>query len=90
MATTTLKPMQGDALAALEAQQYLESRLQSPATVGAIPFSSIPVIDLSTSFSSSVAARQAVARQIHEACTTVGFFYSEYMFYESNALVEIA
>jgi isopenicillin N synthase-like dioxygenase len=60
-------------VAALEAQQYLSSRLV--ATSGTTSFRSIPIIDLKPSFSSSLSARQAVAKQIHEACTTVGFFY---------------
>jgi isopenicillin N synthase-like dioxygenase len=59
--------------AALEAQQYLDSRLTSSSATTS--FRSIPIIDLTPSFSSSLAARQFVARQINEACTTVGFFY---------------
>jgi isopenicillin N synthase-like dioxygenase len=59
--------------AALEAQQYLQSRLT--ATSEATSFRSIPIIDLTKSFSSSFIDRQEVARQINEACTTVGFFY---------------
>lgn len=59
--------------AALEAQQYVSSRLT--ATSATTSFRSIPIIDLKPSFSSSLAARQAVAAQIHEACTTIGFFY---------------
>ena len=59
--------------AALKAQEYLQSRLT--ATSEATAFRSIPIIDLTKSFSSSLADRQEVARQINEACTTVGFFY---------------
>jgi uncharacterized caspase-like protein len=59
--------------AALEAQNYLQSRLTTRTSTTS--FRSIPIIDLSASFSSSLPARQAVARQINEACTTVGFFY---------------
>jgi hypothetical protein len=55
--------------AALEAQTRLTTRTSTTS------FRSIPIIDLSASFSSSLPARQAVARQINEACTTVGFFY---------------
>jgi len=59
--------------AALKTQEYLQARLT--ATSEATSFRSIPIIDLSPSFSSSLEARQSVARQINEACTTVGFFY---------------
>jgi isopenicillin N synthase-like dioxygenase len=59
--------------AALEAQKYLQSRLT--ATSETTSFRSIPIIDLTKSFSSSLTDRQEVARQINEACTTVGFFY---------------
>lgn len=37
--------------------------------------SEIPIIDLSAVFSESLAARQAVARDIHEAARNNGFFY---------------
>jgi len=59
--------------AALEAQQYLQSRLSS--TTEAPSFRSIPLIDLTKSFSSSLADRQSVAKEINEACTKVGFFF---------------
>jgi isopenicillin N synthase-like dioxygenase len=59
--------------AALEAQQYLSSRLT--ATSAAPSIRSIPIIDLKPSFSSSLSSRRAVASQINGACTTVGFFY---------------
>lgn len=59
--------------AALEAQRYLSSRLKPTSTTTS--FRSIPIIDLKSSFSSSLSDRQAVAKQINEACTTVGFFY---------------
>jgi isopenicillin N synthase-like dioxygenase len=59
--------------AALEAQEYLEARLNS--THDAMSFRSIPIINLSPSFSSSLSDRQSVGRQINEACTTAGFFY---------------
>ncbi|CAG8955822.1 hypothetical protein HYFRA_00011691 [Hymenoscyphus fraxineus] len=64
--------------AALEAQDYLKSRLAtSSSTTGheATSFRSIPIIDLSPSFSTSLSDRQLVADKIHEACTTIGFFY---------------
>src|SRR6266536_3310637 len=59
--------------AALKAQEYLQSRLTVTSETTA--FRSIPIIDLGSSFSTSLEARQSVARQINEACTTVGFFY---------------
>src|SRR6187402_2973828 len=59
--------------AARDALQYLQSRLTS--TSGAPSFRSIPIIDLTKSFSSSLADRQAVAKEINEACTKVGFFF---------------
>ncbi|OAA32452.1 2OG-Fe(II) oxygenase [Moelleriella libera RCEF 2490] len=37
--------------------------------------SEIPIIDVSTIFSSSVADRQNVARQVNDAATNMGFFY---------------
>jgi len=62
--------------AALEAQKYLQSRLAAPSTSTTSPsFRSIPIIDLSPSFSTSITARQEVAKQISKACTEVGFFY---------------
>jgi isopenicillin N synthase-like dioxygenase len=60
-------------VAALKAQEYLKARLTS--TSETTSFRSIPIIDLSASFSSSLEARLSVAHQIYEACTTVGFFY---------------
>ena len=59
--------------AARKAQEYLESRLT--ATSETTSFRSIPIIDLTQSFSSSLTDRQQVAREINKACTTVGFFY---------------
>jgi len=59
--------------AAREAQDYLRSRLSTTTT--APSFRSIPHIDLTRSFSSSLADRQAVAAEITSACTNVGFFF---------------
>jgi hypothetical protein len=64
---------EGTRSAALEAQQYLSSRLKPTSTTTS--FRSIPIIDLKGSFSSSLSDRQTIAKQINEACTTVGFFY---------------
>jgi isopenicillin N synthase-like dioxygenase len=64
---------EGSKAAALEAQEYLQSRLTS--TSSAASFRTIPIINLTKSFSSSLADRQAVAAEIRTACTTVGFFY---------------
>ncbi|KAF7876805.1 hypothetical protein EAF04_001888 [Stromatinia cepivora] len=60
-------------LAAQEIQDYLQSRLAD--TSGPPSFRSLPIIDLTPSFSLSLANRQEVAKKINEACTTVGFFY---------------
>jgi isopenicillin N synthase-like dioxygenase len=59
--------------AALNAQEYLQSRLTS--TSETTSFRSIPIIDLTRSFSSLLSDRQAVAQEINQACTKVGFFY---------------
>lgn len=53
---------------------YLKQRLAAKGTLTEDDFE-IPVIDISPSFSSSLADRQAVAAQIRTACTTSGFFY---------------
>lgn len=72
-------PHQPDATTYHEARStaaaYLESRLAAKNNTTADPDFVIPVIDISPSFTSSLAARQAVAEQIHAACTTSGFFY---------------
>lgn len=74
MAAVTNPPAPEDSLtAALQAQEYLQARLKP--TSSTISFRSIPIIDLTPSFSGSLSARQAVAREIHSACTTTGFFY---------------
>ncbi|PBP21479.1 flavonol synthase/flavanone 3-hydroxylase [Diplocarpon rosae] len=59
--------------AALEAEKYLQSRLSS--ITPAPSFRSIPVIDLTLSFSSSLSDRHTIAKKINEACTSVGFFF---------------
>ncbi|TVY47756.1 2-oxoglutarate-Fe(II) type oxidoreductase [Lachnellula occidentalis] len=67
-------PLQADSLAqARQAHVYLEERLK--ASSATTSFRSIPIIDLTPSFSPSRADRQKVANEIHDACTTVGFFY---------------
>src|ERR1700733_4066432 len=40
-----------------------------------LPFTSIPVIDLAPLFGTDRAALEATARELGEACQTVGFFY---------------
>lgn len=58
------------------AQAYLNSRLtngSSRSNGPSKPFT-IPQIDISPSFSPDLSARQAVAAQIRDACTTSGFF----------------
>jgi isopenicillin N synthase-like dioxygenase len=56
------------------AEAYLRSRLLRNPSDTDINFS-VPVIDISSSFSSLSSARQAVASQIRSACITSGFFY---------------
>jgi isopenicillin N synthase-like dioxygenase len=73
IATPRVSAYEDSFTAALKAQEYLQSRLT--ATTQITSFRSIPIIDLTKSFSSSTIDRQEVARQINEACTTVGFFY---------------
>jgi hypothetical protein len=67
------QPLPDSLAEARQAQVYLQDRLKS--TSATTSFRSIPIIDLTPSFSSSLADRQAVANEIHDACTTVGFFY---------------
>jgi isopenicillin N synthase-like dioxygenase len=73
MAATAIHPNDGTREAALEAQEYLKFRLQPSSSVTS--FRSIPIINLSPSFSASLVDRQSVAKEINEACTTIGFFY---------------
>jgi isopenicillin N synthase-like dioxygenase len=75
MATEGLLPkeLEDSRTAALKAEEYLSSRLALASET--TPFRSIPIIDLSRSFSPSLSERQAVAAEIHVACTTIGFFY---------------
>ena len=61
---------------AASAYSYLESRLAAPNVSAAPPTSfSIPIIDISPSFSSDLSKRQKVAEAINAACTSSGFFY---------------
>jgi isopenicillin N synthase-like dioxygenase len=53
---------------------YLQSRLAAKDAAAPSQYT-IPNIDISTSFSTSLSARQAVADQIRSACTNTGFFY---------------
>lgn len=55
------------------AQEYLNSRLASGAK--SKKQFTVPEIDISPSFSSSLEDRKAVAAQIHEACINSGFFH---------------
>jgi isopenicillin N synthase-like dioxygenase len=73
MAAPASPPLDENRAAALEAQEYLKTRLQPTSTTTS--FRSIPIIDLSPSFSTSLSDRQSVAKQINEACMNVGFFY---------------
>jgi isopenicillin N synthase-like dioxygenase len=73
MPASASPPLDENRAAALEAQAYLKARLQPTSTKTS--FRSIPIIDLSPSFSTALSDRQSVAKQINEACMTVGFFY---------------
>lgn len=60
-------------------QETLRSRLagaisEPPPGVAESALPSVPLIDLSKSFSNDLPARQEIASQIREACTTSGFF----------------
>lgn len=59
---------------ALSAYSYLQTRLSHTAAKPSGDFT-IPIIDISSTFSGSLADRQAVAAKIRHACTTSGFFY---------------
>jgi isopenicillin N synthase-like dioxygenase len=61
--------------AALEVQEYLKNRLTVKNAASPSSDQTIPIIDISSSFSGSLADKQAVASQIHTACTETGFFY---------------
>lgn len=59
------------------AQAYLNARLHkdsTPTPNSTRPFT-VPEINISPSFSSSLVDRKAVAAQIHDACTNSGFFH---------------
>ncbi|KAJ4352919.1 hypothetical protein N0V95_003829 [Ascochyta clinopodiicola] len=56
------------------AATYLQSRLATKASMTDEDFT-VPAVDISPSFSTSLAKRQSVANQIRRACTTSGFFY---------------
>ncbi|KAF1954216.1 Clavaminate synthase-like protein [Byssothecium circinans] len=76
MASTIIyTPQATDSVTKQEARStaYLDSRLAVKDTLDA-EFT-IPVIDISPSFSSSLADRQAAADKIRTACTSSGFFY---------------
>ncbi|KAK4889035.1 hypothetical protein LTR27_012151 [Elasticomyces elasticus] len=58
------------------AQQYLNSRLTNGSTTnGAQRAFTVPEINISSSFSSSLEDRKKVAAKIHDACTNSGFFH---------------
>ncbi|KAL5426216.1 hypothetical protein PMIN04_002112 [Paraphaeosphaeria minitans] len=78
MATATVQPITDGSVTKHEARStahgYLQSRLAAKDTTSDTGFT-IPVIDLTPSFSESLEDRKSVAAQIREACTTSGFFY---------------
>ena len=71
--TTSKSATHGEARQA--AQEYLNSRLANGATSRSDRPFTIPVINLESSFSSSLEDRKAIAAQIHDACTSSGFFH---------------
>ena len=81
-------PLDDTRTASLEAQEYLKARLQPSSAITS--FRSIPIIDLSRSFSASLPDRQSVAKEINEACTNVGFFYITGHGVESSCLKALA
>ncbi|KAJ4293590.1 hypothetical protein N0V90_008873 [Kalmusia sp. IMI 367209] len=76
MAAAAVQPIAADSITKQEARStaYLQSRLAARDTITDSDFT-IPVIDLSPSFSTSLEDRQSVATQIRQACTSSGFFY---------------
>ncbi|KAK5174130.1 uncharacterized protein LTR77_001210 [Saxophila tyrrhenica] len=79
MAAAAVEPSSTQTEARQAAQAYLNSRLTNGTSTPSTnpgqksPFT-IPVIDISPSFSPNLADRKAVAAQIHAACSTSGFF----------------
>ena len=53
----------------------LQGRLSNKLSTGSPQTFTVPEIDIPTSFSSSLEDRKTVAKQIHTACTTSGFFH---------------
>lgn len=68
--TTPASVAHGEAKTA--AQEYLRQRLTTKSNASSIPFT-VPVIDIGNTFSSSLADKQVVAAQIHNACTNSGY-----------------
>lgn len=70
-------PRQTDTTTQHEARStaYLESRLAAKDNPNLPSTYTIPIIDLTPSFTPSLSARQSVASQIRSACTSTGFFY---------------
>ena len=54
------------------AQKYLNNRLNTKTDAPSRPFT-VPVIDISSTFSGSLQNKQAVASQIRDACTNSGY-----------------
>ncbi|KAI9741370.1 MAG: hypothetical protein M1834_003087 [Cirrosporium novae-zelandiae] len=72
MAAAVATPLSSESIAA---HDYLKARLAShPASSINSSSFQIPVIDISPSYSNSIADRQAVASQIRSACLNSGFF----------------
>lgn len=75
MATATLSYSSTQSEARQAAQQYLNSRLANGASSNSQKPFTVPEINIAPSFSELLEDRKAVAAQIHEACTTSGFFH---------------
>jgi hypothetical protein len=75
-------------------QELLRTRLagaisEPPPGVANEALPSVPLIDLSKSFSSDLADRQRVASEIREACTTSGFFQISNHGITNSAIVDV-
>ena len=75
MATAAVQRSSTQNEAVQAAQAYLNSRLTNTSSTKPSRAFTIPEINISTSFSSSLEDRKALAAQIRDACTTSGFFH---------------
>ncbi|KAF7190182.1 2-oxoglutarate-Fe(II) type oxidoreductase hxnY [Pseudocercospora fuligena] len=75
MAAAVATPNTTHSEARQAAQQYLNTRLASGAGAKLSRAFTVPEINISRSFSDNLDDRKAVAKEIHEACTSSGFFH---------------